>query len=386
MGFHLKIMNYRGIRSVDFNPDGVCLLVGPNGSGKSTLLSVIELLRNAFERGFDMAINMAGGPWGFTNFELSENTSATFILELSDLRWELNPTVNSGGAVYPISETVKQGKDFLPRPQEDIIADAILAQARNDESRAVSPIKRPLILTRLYDTASLGTEYENFVQILRRYRNYHDYHLWQLRKSGSQAGSDLELQSRGQNAFSVLRNWHTSRPLRERYEFVINGLREAFPLFFDDLDFESAGQTVTIRIYPPHSNIPVPIYFASNGFLAAMLHLMAVCSAPDGGIIGIDEPENSLHPYAIKTLIHAFQERAEEQNLTLLLATHSPFVLNEFKEEAHRVYVMEQNEKEQLVRLDKVRDPEWLKYFSLGDLYGSEFGRQEEYPKMREAE
>ncbi|OQX24937.1 MAG: hypothetical protein BWK80_18270 [Desulfobacteraceae bacterium IS3] len=346
MGFHLNIMNYRKIRSVDFNPDGVCLLVGPNGSGKSTLLSAIELLRNTFERGFDTAINLAGGTW-ISNLDLPDRPTI-FKIETSDLQWELN-IANS-----ICLEKVTQGDFVSPHGKSQ--------------------------LKKLYEGLHYSIEsqkFENFIRILTQYRNYHDYELWQLRKAGSQAGSESELQSRGQNAFSVLRNWHTSKPLRERYEFVINGLREAFPQFFDDIDFESAGQTVTIRIYPPHSDIPVPIYFASNGFLAAMLHLMAVCSAPDGGIAGIDEPENSLHPYAIKMLIHAFRERAEEKKLTVLLATHSPFLLNEFKEEASRVYVMEQNQDEQLVRLDKLRDTEWLKYFSLGDLYGNEFGRQE---------
>ncbi len=348
MGFCLNIMNYRKIRSVDFNPDGVCLLVGPNGSGKSTLLSAIELLRNTFERGFDTAINLAGGHW-ISNLALPDDPTILKI-ETSDLRWELN-IANS-----ICLEKVTQG-DFLSLP-------------------GISQLKK--IHGNLHLKIEIDSQkLENFIRILTQYQNYHDYELWQIRKAGSQSGSESELQSRGQNAFSVLRNWHTSRPLRERYDFVINGLREAFPSFFDDLDFESAGQTVTIRIYPPHSDIPVPIYFASNGFLAAMLHLMAVCSAPDGGIVGIDEPENSLHPYAIKTLIHEFRERAEEKKLTVLLATHSPFLLNEFKEEARRVYVMEQNQEEQLVRLDKLRDPEWLKYFSLGDLYGNEFGRQE---------
>jgi len=342
MGFHLKITNYRGIRSVDFNPDGVCLLVGPNGSGKSTLLSVVELLRNTFDRGFDMAVNMAGGPW-ITHFDLP-NEPAIFEIETPDLQWELKIS-NSMGV-----EKVTEG-DFASPP---------------GKSRLKS----------LYDNPHPridSQKLENFIRILRQYRNYHNYDLWRLRKSGSQADSRAELQSLGQNAFSVLRNWHSSRPLRERYEFVTETLREAFPSFFDDLDFESAGQTVTIRIYPPRSDTPVPIYFASNGLLSAMLSLMAVCSAPDGGIVGIDEPENGLHPHAIKMLINAFRERADERELTVLLATHSRFMLNRFKKEPHRVYVMDQNEKEQLVRLDNIRDPEWLKCFSLGDLYGNDF-------------
>ena len=357
MGFHLKITNYRGIRSVDFNPDGVCLLVGPNGSGKSTLLSAVELLRNTFVRGFEMATNMAGGPW-ITNFDLPDEP-AIFEIETSDLRWELKIPADSSVGM----EKVTQG-DFA----------SLVGNSR---------------LKSLHDRPDPDIDYqkfENFIRILRQYRNYHNYDLWRLRKSGSQADSQAELQNYGQNAFSVLRNWHTSRPLRERYEFVTDTLREAFPSFFGELDFESAGQTVTIRIYPPGSDTSVPIYFASNGLLSAMLSLMAICSAPDGGIVGIDEPENGLHPYAIKMLVNAFRERAEERELTVLLATHSRFTLNRFKKEPHRVYVMDQKEKEQLVRLDNIRDPEWLKCFSLGDLYGNDFAIQEGYSETGGAE
>jgi len=164
---------------------------------------------------------------------------------------------------------------------------------------------------------------------------------------------------------------------KERYEFVIEVLREAFPHFFDDVDFERAGQTISLRLFQPNSDKPISVFSASNGFLVALLNLMAVCSVPDGGIVAIDEPENGLHPYAIRTIIAAIRDRAAEHNLTVLLATHSPVVLNQFKEEPEKVYVMEQNEAEQLIRLDKHRDPDWLIHFSLGDLYGNAFARQE---------
>ncbi len=103
---------------------------------------------------------------------------------------------------------------------------------------------------------------------------------------------------------------------------------------------------------------------------------MAVCSAPDGGIVAIDEPENGLHPYAIRNILGAIREHADEHNLTVLLATHSPVVLDEFKEEPDKVYVMAQTGPEQLVRLDKLKDPDWLSHFSLGNLYGNAFAKE----------
>jgi len=75
-------------------------------------------------------------------------------------------------------------------------------------------------------------------------------------------------------------------------------------------------------------------------------------------------------------MLSAFREYAQDNHLTILLASHSPFLLNEFREEPEKAYIMDQNEKEQLTRLDQLRDPEWLKYFILGNLYGTEFGKQ----------
>lgn len=370
MGFHLQIKNYRVLRSVDMEADGVCVLVGPNGSGKTTLLSAIEFLRNAFDRGFNAALNFAGGSWGVSNISSPKDMPTTFAIKISDLQWKITPTVTSNGAAYPIPEELKYNNSVI-----SYLSAEGLYEASTDN------IKDKLLLRRKYDSHSGDGVFENikvpFVRVLRHYQHYSNYHLWTLRKSGSLAGNETNLQSDGQNAFSVLRNWHSSKPLRERYDFVIETLKEAFPIFFDDLDFESAGQTVSVRIYPPDSDIPVPVYFISNGFLTALLHLMAVCSAPDGGIIGIDEPENGLNPYAIKKIIEAFRDRAEDHNLTVLLATHSTFILNAFNEEPDKVFVMDQDEEEEFARLDKIRDPEWLKYFAFGDLYGRDFAIQE---------
>lgn len=88
-----------------------------------------------------------------------------------------------------------------------------------------------------------------------------------------------------------------------------------------------------------------------------------------------DEPENGLHPYAIHVLMEACRQRAAEHQLTVLLTTHSTSMLNEFREEAHQVYVMDLNESKPLTPLIELRDPEWLRYFALGDLYGKEFAR-----------
>ncbi len=369
-GFSLEIKNYRGIEAVDLNPNGVCLIVGPNGAGKTTLLKSITLLSNTFKKGFGLALNLEGGAKGFQNFKLKD-APTLLAIEIDNLRWEISPSINGSDAIYPLPERLKQNDRFLFKTQPSVSRfEYEYAEYVTDEATVA--------LRRIYQSDKYHGQFDRLIQQLKKYRHYHDYQLMELRRSGSPANSGTELEPYGLNAFAVLKEWKTSKPFFERYEFVVDILQETFPEFVQELSFPTAGQTVSLEVYPPDSNFPIPINHLSNGFLCALLHLMAVCSVPDNGIVAIDEPENGLHPYGIKMLIEALRERAQERHLTILLTTHSGFILNEFKEEAHRVYVMAQNGEKQLSRLDTLEDPEWLKHFSLGDLYGKQFGRQGE--------
>ncbi|MEN8218590.1 MAG: AAA family ATPase [Pseudomonadota bacterium] len=367
-GFRLELKNYRGIEAVELNPNGVCLIVGPNGAGKTTLLKSITLLSNTFKKGFGLALNLEGGAKGFQNFKLKD-APTLLAIEIDNLRWEISPNINRSDAIYPLPERLKQNGRFLFKTQPSSSRfEYEYAEYVTDETTVA--------LRRIYQSDRYHGQFDRLIQQLKKYRHYHDYQLMELRRSGSPANSGTELEPYGLNAFAVLKEWKTSKPFFERYEFVLDILQETFPEFAQELSFPTAGQTVSLEVYPPDSNFPIPINHLSNGFLCALLHLMAVCSVPDNGIVAIDEPENGLHPYAIKMLIEALRERAQERHLTILLATHSGFILNEFKEEAHRVYVMDGEQ--QLSRLDTLEDPEWLKHFSLGDLYGKQFGIQGE--------
>src|SRR5690606_26485169 len=86
-------------------------------------------------------------------------------------------------------------------------------------------------------------------RLVTGYRLYELPRVHELRRAGSRVSSDTELSSLGENAFSALRNWKAGlREHEERWDFVRSGLRECFPELFDDLEFEVAGQTVTVRL------------------------------------------------------------------------------------------------------------------------------------------
>jgi hypothetical protein len=146
---------------------------------------------------------------------------------------------------------------------------------------------------------------------------------------------------------------------------------------FADLDFHVAGRTITVDLIDPKSNQPCPLTLAPDGWITGLPHLTAVAGAPKGSLVAIDDFGNDLHPYAIRELTQAFRDWAEERDLTVCLASHSPVLLDEFKEDPGAVFVMEHGLEKRPVPLTELYETDWLARFSLGRLYEhGEFGGQ----------
>ncbi|MCK8499269.1 AAA family ATPase [Myxococcus fulvus] len=375
MRFQLEVQNYRALRDTIWLPHGVCALVGPNGAGKSTLLKVFQLLRHIYELGLIPALNEHGGMDGLRNFEAEPGSDVIFSIATesgADWRLHLSPFFIKDPGAY---------LEELRDSEGDVgFRDVGAAHLRMAGARV--PVDGRSLLRVAADAFQLTPPLQELRTLIHSYRCYAEYHLAHLRENGSTISSDKALDTHGRNVFSVLRNWRDTRNDRLRYDFVIDGLRTLFPDVFADLDYETAGTTVTARVVTPKPDTSYPITFAPNGLLTALLHLCAVASVPEHGIVALDEVENSLHPYAIKHLVEIFRRWSAKMDCTVLLATHSPVVLDQFKACPEQVFVMERNQETNPMPLPEVRDSEYLSHFSLGDLYAHlDFGSPVEPPK-----
>jgi predicted ATPase len=217
-----------------------------------------------------------------------------------------------------------------------------------------------------------------FLSTVKGLVSYGSYAIQQLRQTGSQVSADMQLAPSGVNAFSVLRNWRDKRDYLASYEFVIQQLCNAFPGVSDEVEFDFAGTVTSLRQVNLGRAETIPVTYAPNGWLAGLLHLMSVAGAEDGTVVLIDEFENSLHPYAIRRLVQSMREWAAKRQLTIALAGHSSALLDEFRDHPSQVFVMELGQSGDAklpLRLTDYHDREWLKHFSLGELYRhDEFG------------
>jgi predicted ATPase len=357
MSFTLRVQNYRGLRKVEWSPEGVCALVGPNASGKTTLLDVPQLLGDANSRGFARALEEHGGLDAVRTFAVAEEEPLLLELAVGNMRWQVVPK-NLGRAGVAAEEHMFRAGEALKLSFEDKLTLGISGRSAWEVAQERFPELRPI------------------AAVLASYRLYANYDLTELRRSGSQDSTERRLGRRGANVFSVLRNWRDRRDdAKLRYEFVLAGLRELFPDYFDDLEFSKAGQVVgaELRLRPYDELLPASL--APDGWFVALLHLTAIASADEGGAIAIDEPENALHPRAIKLLLELMRGWSKRRGVTVLLATHSPVIIDAFRECPDKLYVMEPGRDVLPVALSDLHERDWLAHFALGDLYThEEFG------------
>jgi|GEM_PF-1751922 len=366
----LEAKNFRALRNTNWTPSGVCVVVGPNGAGKTTLLILLEFLRNAYLRSAPSAIDHFGGVYQLRSWGVSGEEPVLVALTVGNLRWELQLTAHGPTLSDRLGERVTRG-------DEVILSRTALAQrlVYRGEERVIAESDERLAL-RIVADAEQAEELTPLIQTLTRTRVYRNYNLWSLQTNGSRQSGDLYLHPSGNNVFTVLRNWRDRRELKPQYEFVMKGLRSGFPKVFADLDFDIAGLTVTVDVIDENLN-HCPLALAPDGWLTGLLHLTAVAGATEGSFIAIDDFGNDLHPYAIRKITEAFREWADERDLIVCLASHSPVLLDEFKDQPSSVFVMERELEQRPVPLTELYDPDWLTRFSLGRLYEhGEFGGQ----------
>lgn len=372
MDVTLELKNFRCFRDLRWEPDGVCAVVGANGSGKSTLFSCVDLLRTTYRESFGKALSFNGGPFGLRNLHTPSDETVEIRFCCDGVCWALTPSVENGQSDSEFGELVTDinGNVLVERP---LYSKKFLFEGKELLARENSALKLS------YEMSSDNTVVQPITEMLNNFRMYSDYRLFVLRQSGSRSEGDHYLKRGGENLFSVLRNWRDRSASRESYEWVRTGMKAAFPNYFSGWEFEIFSQNVSMQFrLETTADELIPASLMPDGVLVALLHLTAVAGAVPGTLICLDEMENALHPFAIKSLLSTIRQIARERDLTVALSTHSPVLLDEFKLQPENVFVLGhrlEGESNEIATLAQLRDPEWLMHFSTGTLYSDlEFG------------
>jgi predicted ATPase len=138
-----------------------------------------------------------------------------------------------------------------------------------------------------------------------------------------------------------------------------------------DMSAKPDGKTGKLRLafYDRWSGQELTPDQVSDGSLLTLALLTLAYQSDRLGLVGIEEPENGLHPYLLRRVLEIVTHLTmrEQDPLQILLTTHSPLVLNAVPAEAVRFMRRDRDSGAVLVERAPTGEPDWAAYLEAFD-------------------
>jgi predicted ATPase len=338
----LTVQNYRVLRDVTLKElTPLTVLTGPNGSGKSTVFDVFAFLSEVFTEGLRPAVEARN-----RLVELrSRGSEGPVVIEFQyrDTDRKLityHLAINEGSNGRPIVE-----REWLrfPRAHQGY-PPHILDFQRG--SGTVLPGDEPgPIETREHETlksadllavSALG-QFERHPRISALRSFITGWYLSYVAADGTRttptAGPMERLSKTGDNLSNVVQYLAEEHP--GRWEEIRRVLAERVPRL-ETVEAETLSDNrLLLRLKDAPFEVPVLSRFVSDGTLKLLAYLTVLYDPASAPFIGIEEPENQLHPKLLPLL--AEECRAASARSQLLVTSHSPDFLSELRPSEVRV-------------------------------------------------
>ena len=381
--------NYRCLADISVQTNALNVLFGPNGVGKSTFLDTIWFLRDCAIRGVEFASSDRDHGIGLFWDRAEEQERIIIELESTLARYQVSLGY-SAGRIEPFV-----GEQLVDKKVDNLIINRIIgsnkALFKIGELEAESNVlKDPekLALTKYVELDQSNAVAAEIDDLLRQVRFYssRSYPLYKLKKFGSESDYSDRLQDRAENLWSVLRNLHDRSVIDDRYNTIIQFMREAFPNF-ENLYFEQTGRlSIYAYFLDKKRRKPIQASGVSDGHLQLLINLTALFSEGNNRtLILMDEPETSLHPWALAVFGKAVKLATEKWNKQVVIATHSPVLLSQFDVEDILAVELDNRGQTVIKRVSKIVEiQDLLENYALGSLYMAEMVAPQSQVGMQE--
>ena len=338
----LKVRNFRALRDVELTHlTPLTVLLGPNGSGKSTVFDVFAFLAECFEGGLRRAWDKRGRARELK----SRGAEGPVLIEIAYREQPGRPLITyhlevdeKNGRPAVILEWLrwKRGRygapfrflDYADGAGRVISGDLPDAQ----DERIDVPLSAPDTLA----VNALGQLAENpRVVALRNFiMGWHVSYLSSEDARGQpEAGPQERLSKTGANLANVIQYLSEEHP--EHLEFIFGRLGERVPKIETVTADRMQDGRLLLQIKDAPFGEPVMARFASDGTLKTLAYLVLLHDPTPPPFIGIEEPENFLHPRLLYGLAEECREAAGATQI--LVTTHSPFFLDALRPREVRV-------------------------------------------------
>jgi len=374
----LCIKNYKSLRNVEFCPTNLSVLVGPNGAGKSNFASAVDFLSDVYAHGLEIAVARKGG---YENIAFRRQRRSR-----SAIRFEVTLDMNGTelGRFWPISEERSIGgqeaiwrlrHEFSFNVQSQAIGAEFRVATENLEIRLfrlrkkgqraqlrVASFARPLGEAPSAEILRSGLFYKGLRELLQRearlFREFagivgqqqlvfanptRDFgpgralvrllgncQVFQFAPGTSRAPGvptpNPTLSVTGDQLPAVvawLKEHH-----RARWNRVVESMREIVPGVRNiDVKYLQA-KTLGLFFQEDGGKKSWAADDVSDGTIRTLAILVALVDPRNTALV-MEELENSVHPWIIRTIVDRIRKASEQKSV--VLTTHSPVVVDAFQ-------------------------------------------------------
>ncbi len=339
---YLRVSNYRALKDVEFEGlTPLTVLLGPNGSGKSTVFDVFNFLSECFQNGLRSAWDRRGrakelrtrGQTGPITIDLKYREAPRSRLMSYHLAVD-----EERGRVYVAEERLAwtRGKGGRPFHFLDYRRGQGSAVSGDEPDERGKRVETPLRSPDLIAVNTLGQFAEHpRVAALREFITdwYVSYLSVDETRSQPEAGPQERLSKTGSNIANVVQYLKEQHP--RRLQQIFEQLRRRVPRIEKVVAEAMPDGRLLLEIKDAPFDQPILARFASDGTLKMLAYLIVLNDPEPPRFIGIEEPENFLHPRLLRELAEECRESTSRSQI--LATTHSPFFLDGMRPEEVRV-------------------------------------------------
>lgn len=379
----VEIENFKSLRNITMYPEPLTIISGPNGSGKSNFADSLSFFSDIYKNGLEIAVAKKGGyeniafrrqrrssaPIKFTvvadespenipnvisrrlisnalnekptkpdsiktyrfehNFSFkaqTENISAPFYVQHETIKLSFGFDTSSG-IIFETAISLKRDKmgqikietinrDLLPEHQAKRLRQLLNAWSNDDEGGRTESnqllTEIPFLRFPLFRwfTRSLGSMF------------IHRLSPDTVREPGVPTPNP-EMSVRGQNLPAVI-EW-IKKTNKKGWNEILTAMKQVLPTL---TDIEIAHlHTKTLGLFFKEQGIGKawPAEDISDGTIQA-LGLFSACADQRASALIIEEPENSVHPWVILSILSVL--RTASLTKQVIITTHSPIILD----------------------------------------------------------
>lgn len=344
----LSVKNYRALRDLQLKGlTPLTVFLGPNGSGKSTIFDVFAFLSECFSVGLRKAWDKRGrfkelrtrGADGPIVFELKYREKPNSPIITYHLAIKEEPKGPYVAEEWLQWRRGQRGQPFRFLDFQRGAGRVITGEAPDDRAQR---IEERLDSSEMIAVNTLGQFAKHpRVSALRRFITgwYLSYLTADNTRTVPEAGPQERLSAFGDNLPNVIQYLKEQHP--DRLDEILKTLSRRVPqLQKVDAELMADGRLL-LQIKDAPFDRPILAKFASDGTLKMLAYLTVLYDPDPPQLVGIEEPENHLHPRLLPELAEECREASDRTQL--MVTTHSPFFVNGLRSEELWILYRDEN-------------------------------------------